>query len=183
MRLTLLSLATLVPPLLLIEGFYAGSEIALLSADKLILKKQAQSGAWGSKLALDLTNHPERILSATLLLTNLCMVGIAALTALFFLENESAHSDLFAVLLASPLVVVFGELIPKTIYQRNATRVARWVSHPVLWTYWAFFPVTRLLSAYTARLSRLAGPIEELLTGKRHTTREDLETHAHLWSP
>jgi putative hemolysin len=170
-----ISLAALLPPLLLIEGFFAGSEIALLSADKLALKKQVRAGQLGSKLALELATHPERILSATLLVTNLCMIGVAALTALYFLEKDSRHADLLAVLVASPLVVIFGELIPKTVYQRNATRVARWVAYPVQWTYWAFYPVTRLLSAYTSRLSRMVGPIEELLTGKRRTTREDLE--------
>ena len=128
-----------------------------------------------SKLALELTTHPERILSATLLMTNLCMVGIAALTALYFQEHASAHSELLSVAVASPLVVIFGELLPKTIYQRNATRLARWVATPVHWTYLAFFPITRLLKGYTSRLSKIAGPIEELLTGKRRTTREDLE--------
>jgi CBS domain containing-hemolysin-like protein len=175
MSLTLTAFIAMLLPLLLIEGFFAGSEIALLSADKLALNKQARSGAWGSKLALELATHPERILSATLLLTNLCMIGIAALTALFFLERETSHSELLSVLVASPLVVIFGELLPKTIYQRNATRLARLVAHPVQWTYWAFFPITRLLNGYTSRLSSLAGPIEELLTGKRRTTREDLE--------
>lgn len=175
MTLSLPVLAAFLPPLLMIEGFYAGSEIALLSADPLALKRQVRTGAVGSKLALELTTHPERILSATLLMTNLCMVGIAALTALYFQEHASAHSELLSVAVASPLVVIFGELLPKTIYQRNATRLARWVATPVHWTYLAFFPITRLLKGYTSRLSKIAGPIEELLTGKRRTTREDLE--------
>jgi CBS domain containing-hemolysin-like protein len=174
-NLSLTALALLVWPLLLIEGAYAGSEIALLSADRLQLKKRARTGAWGAKLAFELASRPERVLSTTLLMTNLCMVGIAALTALYFVEHESAHSELFSVLLASPLVVIFGELLPKTVYQRNATRLARWVAPLVQWTYWLFFPITRPLNGYTARLSRLALPLEELLTGKRRTTREDLE--------
>src|ERR1700742_1280972 len=129
--LELSTIATILPPLLLIQGFYAGSEIALLSADKLTLRRQARSGAWGSKLALELASHPERILSSTLLMTNLTMVTVAALTALYFLGRESVHTELMAVAVASPLVVIFGELLPKTIYQRNATQLARWVAYPV----------------------------------------------------
>ncbi|OFZ55740.1 MAG: hypothetical protein A2428_14605 [Bdellovibrionales bacterium RIFOXYC1_FULL_54_43] len=173
MNLSIWVLITMVPPLLLLEGFFSGSEIALLSADKLLLKKQAKRGLSGAKLALDLAMHPERILSTTLLMTSLCVITISALIALYFLEHTS-HGELYAVLITSPLVVLLGELIPKTIYQRRATSFAPWVAYPIHWTYWLFFPITRLLSIYTARLSRIVGPIEELLTGRRRTTREDL---------
>ncbi|MGK5084158.1 hemolysin family protein [Bdellovibrionota bacterium FG-1] len=174
--LTLTHLLTLVPPLLLIEGFYSGSEIALLSADKLALKRQARQGSHRAGLAIELAAHPERIFSATLLLTSLCVIVISALTALFFLERHQEHSDLLAILVTSPLVVILGELIPKTLYQRNATLLAPWVALPIHWTYWIFYPLTRILSLYTSKLSRMIGPIEELLTGKHHTTREDLES-------
>ncbi len=173
-QLSLGHLAAFVPPLLLLEGFYSGAEIALLSADKLQLKKQARQNSFGAQLALDLANHPERVLSTTLLMTSLCVVGISSLVALYFIGLGGNHSELLSVLATSPLVVVFGELIPKTLYQRHSTRVARWVSYPLAWTYLAFFPLTRMLASYTARVSRMVGPIEELLTGKRRTTRDDL---------
>jgi putative hemolysin len=176
MQLGVTHLFALVPPLLIIEGFYSGSEIALLSADRLQLRKSAKNGSRGARLALELAGHPERVLSTTLLMTSLCVIGISALIALFFVERQHRHSELMSVLISSPLVVLLGELIPKTIYQRNATRVAPWIAHAINATYWAFLPITRALAAYTARLSRIVGPIEELLTGKRHTTREDLES-------
>lgn len=164
------------PPLLLIESFYSGSEIALLSADKLGLRKLSRQGHKGAKLALELSSHPERILSATLLMTSLCVIGISALVALYFMHDDAIHADILSVLFTSPLVVLFGELIPKTIYQRYSSLVAPVVSYAIYWTYWCFYPITRILSAYTSRLSRLVGPINEMLTGKRHTTREELET-------
>jgi putative hemolysin len=176
MALTLPTLLSMLPPLVMTQAFFAGSEIALLSVDKLALKQQARSGARGAKLALELATHPERILSACLLMTNFCVVGIAGLTSLYFVESRAENSELLATIVASPLVVLFGELLPKTIFQRNAISLARWVAHPVQWTYWAFFPVTRLLRGYTSKLSSIAGPIEELLTGRRRTTRDDLET-------
>jgi CBS domain containing-hemolysin-like protein len=171
-------LAVLVPPLLLLEGLFSGSEIALLSADKLTLKRHARGstpGARGSRLALDLANHPERVLSTTLLITSACVITISALISLYFLERRpGTASGVLAVLVTSPIVVLIGELIPKTVYQRHGTKLAPWVAYPVAWTYWIFFPITRVLSSYTTRLSRLVGPIEELLAGKKRTTREEL---------
>ncbi len=175
MHLSLSVLLCIIPPLLLIEGLFSGAEIALLSADKLALKKLARLHK-SARLALELANHPERILSTTLLMTNLCMIGTSTLIALFFLASGSEHSELLAVAVTSPLIVILGELIPKTIFQRNSLKVSQWVAYPVFWIYTLFYPLTRLLSGYTARLSRFIGPIEELLTGRRRTTREQLES-------
>ena len=169
-------LSLLLPPLLLVEGFFSGSEIALLSSDRIHLRRQARHGSRGAQIAIELADHPERILSTTLLITSLCVVGISSLSSLFFLEQSPNHSELYTVLLTSPLVVIFGELIPKTLYQRYSTFLAPWVAIVIHWTYWIFYPFTRFLSSYTAKLTRIVGPIEELLTGKRHTTREELET-------
>jgi CBS domain containing-hemolysin-like protein len=77
--ISLSTLLFLLVPLLLLEGFYSGSEIALLSADKLALKRQARHGLPGAKLALDLASHPDRVLSTTLLMTSLCVITISAL--------------------------------------------------------------------------------------------------------
>jgi CBS domain containing-hemolysin-like protein len=134
----------------------------------------SKKGDLGAKKALQLATRPERVLSTTLFITCLCVIGISGLLTLYLLNHSQAHAELLTLAFASPLVVIFGELIPKTIFQRHADRFAPWVAYPVDWAYWIFFPITRLLSAYTTRLSRLVGPIEELLTGKRRTTRDEL---------
>ncbi|HUP58169.1 MAG TPA: hemolysin family protein [Bdellovibrionota bacterium] len=176
MTFTLGLLIALVIPLLLIEGFFSGSEIALLSADKLALKRQAKHGSEGAKLALELASHPDRVLSTTLLMTNVCVISLSALIAVYFLGRGTRHSDLVAVLVTSPLVVLLGELVPKTIYRRYANTLAPWIARPVAWTFWVFYPATKILSAYTSYLARLAGPIEELMTGKRKSTRDELRS-------
>lgn len=176
MNLSIWSLVALVPPLLLIESFFSGSEIALLSADKLHLKTLAKRGSSRAKLAFELASHPERVLSATLIMTCFCITAISALIALYVLSHGYRHADLIAVGITSPLIVIFGELVPKTIYQRYANQTAPWVAFPVNAVYWGLYPLTRLLSAYTARLSRLLGPIEEMVTGRRRNTREELRS-------
>ncbi|OFZ79175.1 MAG: hypothetical protein A2583_00595 [Bdellovibrionales bacterium RIFOXYD1_FULL_53_11] len=175
MKLSALTLLATVPPLLVIEGFFAGSEIALLSADKLKLKSDARRGSKRARIALELANHPERIFATTLLMTCLCMIGISALTTLFVISRLGGHADLAAVAIASPLVVVFGELIPKTIYRMNADRLAPWIAAPVNITYWIFYPFTRIISAYTSRLGSLLGPIGEMIAGKKRDMREELQ--------
>ena len=174
--LTLSDLFFIIPPLILLEGFFSGSEIALLSADKLTLKKNARDGDVKSALALKIANHPERVLSTTLLITSVCVICISALITLYCMEASFEHAELVATITISPIIVLLGELIPKTIYQRNATRWAPWLAYPVYWTFWIFFPVTRVLAFYTTRLSRLVGPIEELLSGTQKSTRDEIRS-------
>lgn len=182
-HLSIRTLFILIPPILLLEGVFAGSEIALLSADKLALKKLVRQGQPGARLAIKLATHPERVLSTTLLITSLCVIAVSSLISLFFMQDRSFYSgysgysgELFAIAITSPLVVFIGELIPKTVYQKRATALASWVAYPIYWGYLGFFPITFFLSSYTTRLSRLVGPIEEMLTGKQHTTREELRS-------
>jgi CBS domain containing-hemolysin-like protein len=174
MNISILQLLILIIPVLVVEGFFSGSEIALLSADKIHLKKQSKAGLLGAELALALSNHPERVFSTTLLISSLCVITISTLVSLFFLEQQVKYPNLYAILFTSPLVVLFGELIPKTIYQRHSRRLAPWVAYPIFWTYWILYPITRLIAYYTTRLSRLIGPLEEIIAGKQRTTREDI---------
>ena len=176
MRLELSTLAFIVPPLLLIEGFFAGSEIALLSADKMILKTKAGKGSKAARLALELSSQPERVLISTLVVTCLCVVLISSLVTLYVRGHFEDHTDLYAILIASPMIVLLGELIPKTLYQKYANPMATVVAYPVYLIYWVLYPITTTLSLYTTSLSRTLRPIEELLTGKPPTARDELLT-------
>lgn len=160
--------------LLLIEGIFSGSEIALLSADKTTLKAEAGKGSKGAKLALQLALHPERVLTSTLLMTSLCIVLISSLVTLYVRDHFDSHIDFISILITSPLVVLIGELIPKTFYQKNANKLASKIAFPVAFIYWAFYPITKLLTLYTNYLSKSLRPLEELITGKAPTSRDEL---------
>lgn len=176
MSLSLQTLLLIVPPLVLIEGVYSGSEIALVSADRIKLQEEAKRGSRRAAMALELATHPERILSSTLLMTSLCVIGTSSLIDLYFISRQVAHAEVWAVAITSPIIVLLGELLPKALYQRHATRVAPWVAPAVQGVFWAFYPITRMLSSYTTRLTRILGPIEEMISGKNRTTREELRS-------
>ncbi|MFZ9595647.1 MAG: hemolysin family protein [Bdellovibrionia bacterium] len=163
-------------PLLLIEGFFSGAEIALLSADKIQLNALSKKGNFKAALALHLASRPEKVFATTLFMTNLCIIGNSAFIAFYLIEKQVRHANLLAILITSPLVVILGELIPKTLFQRNATQLAPHLAIPVNWAYWVFYPFTRLLGSYTTSLSRIVGPIEALLSGKRKNSRDEIRS-------
>ncbi len=59
---------------LIAEGFFSGSEIGVISADRMKLRHQAAKGSEGSKLALKMLKKPEWLLSTTLVGTNIAVV-------------------------------------------------------------------------------------------------------------
>lgn len=160
---------------LIIEGFFSGSEMALISADKLMLHKQASRGNKGAKLALQLIAKPERVLATTLVGTNICVALQASLTTIYTFKNWGPSYEAYTVLVLSPLVLIFGEILPKTIYQRYAEQLAPRIAPLLQLANWVFLPVTWTLERYTDWLSKRIQPIEEMVTGKqKHSHREEL---------
>ena len=173
--MSLALLALLILAALILEGFFSGSEMALISADRMTLHKAAQAGNKGAKLALKLVSKPEHVLATTLVGTNVCVAFQATLTTLYVYKHLGPRFELYTVLMLSPLILIFGEIIPKTIYQRYAERLAPIIATPIHLASLALSPVIWVLRRYTDWLSRRLQPLEELVTGRHQPThREEL---------
>jgi len=164
-----ISIATIFAVILIVilEGFFSGSELALLSCDRLFLRRKAKSGNKGAQLALKLQDSSEKILSTTLIVTSSCVMAITVLTTLESRRLFGEGGEKYAIFLASGTVIIFGELLPKLLFRRKATTFAPIVAIPIYYFQIAISPFTRLVSAYTKQLERVARPIEALWSGKR----------------
>jgi CBS domain containing-hemolysin-like protein len=172
--MNLSTIMILAPFLLLLEGIFAGSEIALLSADRVRLRALADGGVSGAKLALELMEKPERVLSTTLVMTAISVITLSAIVSLYFDSLAIDGGHVLSIAAVSPLVVVFGELIPKTIAQRYSTHLAPILSYLVTGVYFLLYPITRFFAAYSFRLSRMVHPLEEILAGRKQNHRDEL---------
>lgn len=164
----------LVGVLILIEGFFSGSELALLSADRLQLRKKSKQGDYGAQLALRLLKAPDQILSTTLLMTNIAIMGISVALTLEFRRVFGENGEWWAVLAGSAVVILFGELIPKFVYRRFSGFLATKVSIPIFYTQKLISPFLFLSSLYTSQISRWLKPLEKLLNNK-NTGKDDLQ--------
>lgn len=158
---------------LITEAFFSGSEMALISCNRLTLRKLAQKDNPGAKLALEMLQHPEHLLSTTLVGTNFCIALQAIALTLFIHKNYGATNSLLGTLLVTPLILLFGELIPKTLFQRYAERAAPHVVYPLRFFQKLLLPVTWLIGKYTSWLSKKLQPLEEAVTGRLRTSHRD----------
>jgi putative hemolysin len=157
--------------LILLNGVFAMSEIALVTARKARLQLLVDQGDRGAAAAMALNEEPTRFLSTI-------QVGITSIGILSGIVGEAAFAAPLTIWLvqmgadakmaqiaATGLVVVvvtyfaivLGELVPKRLGQIAAETVARRVARPISWLALVAKPFVRLLSGSTDLLLRLLG--------------------------
>jgi putative hemolysin len=141
----------------LLKGFFSGSEIAMVNSDKLKLRHQAKSGHKGAAKVLALYKTPDIILGTTLVGTNVATVTVSTITALLFIEWLGPHGDLVAVFLFTPLLLILGEIVPKSIYQQRATTLAPIIIYPLRFFSILYYPVIFVFSRLARFVTRMVG--------------------------
>ncbi|MGI9493982.1 MAG: hemolysin family protein [Geminicoccaceae bacterium] len=160
--------------LLLMKGFFSGSEIALVNVDKIKLRHAAKQGSRGAELAMRLLQKPEVLLSTTLVGTNLSTIALTTIGTLLMVDWFGRGGDLYAFLLYTPLFLILGEIVPKSVYQQKTLALTPIIIHPLSWSARLFYPVIFVFSRLARLGARLvgAGKTEQTL----FITREQFRT-------
>lgn len=143
--------------MLIFKGFFSGSEIALVNSDKIKLRHKAKQGHHGAKLALNLFRTPDVILSTTLVGTNISTIVLMTVGTLLMINFFGSLGDLYAFLIFTPLLLIFGEIVPKSVYQQKSDALAPIIIYPLRWASWLFMPVIFLFSRIARLAARLVG--------------------------
>ncbi len=144
-------------PLLLLEGFFAAAEIALVSANRRRLQHLAESGHRGAGLALKLLARPEYFLATTLLGAYMAAAANTVLVTAFLLNKLGPEGAWPAVILLPPLLLILAEIIPKSIGRQQATALAQRLALVVWFTSWIVYPVTLVFAGVSRGVLFLLG--------------------------
>jgi putative hemolysin len=158
--------------LILLNGLFAMSEMALTASRKARLAVMVESNEPGAQAAMDLHDNPTKFLSTV-------QIGITSIGILNGIVGENAFSQPLAawlvatfafaehmasigatalvVVIITILTIIFGELVPKRLGQMYPETVARLVSRPMNFLSAAARPLVMLLSACTNGILRLLG--------------------------
>lgn len=157
--------------LILLNGVFSMSEVALISARKSRLSTDARKGNRSAAVALKLAEEPERFLSTVQI--GITLIGI--LTGIYSgatIANELGEaliergvkpsiamglSKVLIVTVVTYLSIVVGELVPKKIGMNMADTIARIVAPPMKLLSTVTYPVVWILSVSTSGISRLLG--------------------------
>lgn len=142
---------------LLLKAFFSGSEIAMVNSDKVKLRHLAKTGDRGAGLVLKLFRTPDVILGTTLVGTNLATVTISTLGALIFIEHFGSAGDLISVIVLTPVLLILGEVVPKSIFQQKADTISSRLIHGLRFFSYLFYPVIFIFSRIARLITRIVG--------------------------
>ncbi|MGB1639166.1 MAG: CNNM domain-containing protein, partial [Paracoccaceae bacterium] len=117
--------------LLVLSGFFSGSETALTAASRGKMRRQADKGSRGAQRALDITEDNERLIGSVLLGNNLVNILATSLTTALFTRMFGESGVALATLIMTVLVLIFAEVLPKTYAITNPETAAARVSLPI----------------------------------------------------
>ncbi len=143
--------------LLLLKGFFSGSEIALVNSDKLKLHHKANQGHRGAKRVLKLFQTPDVLLGTTLVGTNISTIILTTLGTMLMIRTFGDLGDLYAVLLFTPLFLVLGEVVPKSVFQQKSNEIAPVIVYPLRVFSILFYPLVFVFSRIARLCARLVG--------------------------
>ncbi len=158
--------------LLLLSGFFSSAETALFSISKAKAIHLAKQKGPTNKLIKKMKADPHRLLSTILIGNNLVNVGASAIATAITIDLFKNHAVGIATGVMTFLILIFGEIFPKSIATRNNILIARLVIFPLFWLSVLFTPLIVFLNF----IPKLTGKIHK----KPIVTEEELMTFVEV---
>lgn len=165
--------------LLVMSAFFSGSETALTAASRGKLRARADKGSRGAALALRITEDSERFIGSVLLGNNVVNILATSLATALFTRAFDEGGVAVATVVMTVLILIFGEVLPKTYAISNAEAAAARVSPIIRVVVLVFSPVVSAVRALVRGILWMFGvrtdPDEQVLA-----VREEIAGALHL---
>lgn len=139
---------------LLLSAYFSGMEIAWLSSNKIVVELDKKKGLLYSRFLYPFIDNPSRLIGTLLVGNNIVLVVFSMLTAsilnnlIFDLFPASLQTDGVILILQSVLstiiILIFGEYLPKTIFQNSPNLVLKQLTYPLLLLFWLLYPLVQV---------------------------------------
>ncbi|MGA6099258.1 HlyC/CorC family transporter [Stutzerimonas marianensis] len=143
--------------LLLCSAFFSSSETGMLSLNRYRLRHQAKEGHRGAKRASALLARPDRLLGTILVGNNFVNILASSIATVLAIKLWGEAGIAIATVGLTIILLIFGEITPKTLAALRPEVVAYPVSLPLLLLQKVLYPLVALLSAISNGLLRLLG--------------------------
>ncbi len=142
---------------LLVSAFFAASETALTGASRASMLRLSKQGNRQAVIVNSLFGKRERLIGALLLGNNIANIGASALATGILTAWFGDVGVLYATGVMTVLVVIFAEVLPKTIAIKAPDRLALLVARPMKWTTAILGPLLTVIEAVVRGIMRVLG--------------------------
>ena len=185
---TSIIIATIVT--LLFSGFFSGTELAFVSSSKLRFEMDREEQGFSSRLIDTFYRHPNSFISTLLVGNNIALVVYGILmakivNALILIPLGIHHPDgncpnealclFLQTILATFIVLVTGEFLPKTLFRINPNKMMRIFALPAYIFYIVLWPISKFTSSLGKLLLWMVGEKVKRTEQEKTFTREDLD--------
>jgi putative hemolysin len=143
--------------LLLLSAFFSGAETALVSMSRLRVRHLLKQKKRGAKYLQKLKDDPKRLLITVLICNNLVNVSASAMATVVALDIFESNSLGLAIGIITFLILVFGEITPKTFATYHNRRFSLFVARPIYWLSIVLYPLVIFFDWIASVLMKLFG--------------------------
>lgn len=161
--------------LLVISGFFSMAETALMSLSKIRTRHMVEEQVKGAKLVQKLLEDPSRLLGAILIGNNISNIAASALTTTIAAKVIGGDTGVaIATAVTTVLVLIFGEITPKSIAKQNSEKISLFVSRPIKFIIVIFRPLVALFGGISNFVIKILGGDPKV--NEPFITEEELKT-------
>lgn len=140
-----------------LSGFFSGLEVALVSTPRSKTIRFAKEKMRGAKALHKLKSNPGWMMASVNLGNNVVNVGASALATSIALEIFDENGLGIVIGVMTFLILVFGEITPKTYCNANSDKIALRFAPVLLWFSYAVWPIVKLFEVITRGVVRMTG--------------------------
>ena len=143
--------------LVFLSAFFSGSETSLTAASKARMHILARSGKKNAGIFEKIFKDKEQLICTILFANNLVNVLASALATKMLIEITETEGILYATIIMTLMILIFGELIPKTLALSNADKIALKISPLIRIIIIILFPLTKTLNFFVGFILKMLG--------------------------
>lgn len=140
-----------------LSSFFSMSETALMSINKIKLRHMVEEGVAGAKAVEKLIEDPNKLLSSILIGNNIVNIGASSLATVLATNIFGSSGVGIATGIMTILILIFGEITPKSIAKQKSEAVSLMVVKPIQFTVVIFKPFVYIFTGISSLFIRLLG--------------------------
>ena len=164
--------------LIFLSGVFSASETALMSLNKIKIRKLEEDNVKGVDTLQKIMEDPSKLLSTILVANNVVNIGASSIATALFMDLVGASGVPIATLVMTITVLIFGEITPKTISANNPEKASLVVAKPIKFFVTILTPIVWIFNIITKVIFKLFGVDDKGV--KPFITEEELKTMVNV---
>lgn len=157
--------------LIFLSSFFSGVETALVSLNMVKVKALVKQKKRGATTLYRIKQNPHKLIITILIGNNLVNIGAASLATVVFMDLFGSKGIAISTGVMTFLILVFGEITPKTFASQNAEKISLFVARPIEFLCYVLFPFVKIFEFISRGITKMTG-----LKAEKQISEEELRT-------